>query len=114
MALKTGERSGMAQSRLCAHRGLCLLSVLEPGDPARHAAGQYIDRLDKMGLDFAIAATFIAMTLPAMKYLPMVAAHPGERRDGARHPKPRWRRSHIIVSALAGMVVGYVLHRMRR
>jgi predicted branched-subunit amino acid permease len=35
VALKEGAQRRL-QSRLCAHRGLCLLSVLEPGDPARH------------------------------------------------------------------------------
>ena len=77
------------------------------------AAGQYIDGLDQMGLDFAIAATFIAMTIPAMKNLPMVAA---TLVSGAMAllTKPLLAEVYIIISALSGMLVGYVLHRMRR
>ncbi|WP_429195813.1 AzlC family ABC transporter permease [Aeromonas veronii] len=60
-----------------------------------------------------IAATFIAMTIPAMKNLPMVAATLVSG-GTALLTKPLLAEIHIIVSALAGMVVGYVLHRMRR
>ena len=61
----------------------------------------------------SIAATFIAMTIPAMKNLPMVAATLVSG-GTALVTKPLLAEIHIIVSALAGMVVGYVLHRMRR
>ena len=60
--------------------------------------------LDKMGLDFAIVATFIAATLPAREPADDGGGHPGERRT-ALSP-PLLAEIHIIVSALAGMVVG--------
>ncbi|HAU4902929.1 TPA: branched-chain amino acid ABC transporter permease, partial [Aeromonas hydrophila] len=56
---------------------------------------------------------FIAMTIPAMKNLPMVAA---TLVSGAMAllTKPLLAEVYIIISALSGMLVGYVLHRMRR
>ena len=113
VALKERERSGTFNPAYALIAGFVFYLFWNLATLLGIAAGQYIDGLDSMGLDFAIAATFIAMTIPAMKNLPMVAATLVSGCT-ALVTKPLLAEIHIIVSALAGMVVGYVLHRMRR
>ncbi|MGY6040429.1 AzlC family ABC transporter permease [Aeromonas sp. AE23HZ002T15] len=113
VALKDRERSGAFNHAYALIAGFVFYLFWNLATLLGIAAGQYIEGLDHMGLDFAIAATFIAMTIPAMKNLPMVAATLVSG-GTALVTKPILAEIHIIVSALAGMVVGYVLHRMRR
>lgn len=68
--------------------------------------------MEQLGLDFAIAATFIAMTIPAMKNMPMVAATLVS--GGLAVITKQWfAEVYIIISSLAGMLVGYLLQRAR-
>ncbi|MBS2781566.1 AzlC family ABC transporter permease [Aeromonas salmonicida] len=113
VALKDRERSGAFNPAYALIAGFVFYLFWNLATLLGIAAGQYIDGLDKMGLDFAIAATFIAMTIPALKNLPMVAATLVSG-GTALLTKPLLAEVYIIISALAGMVVGYVLHRMRR
>lgn len=113
VALKDRERSGRFHPGYALIAGFVFYLFWNLATLLGIAAGQYIDGLDKMGLDFAIAATFIAMTIPALKNLPMVAATLVSG-GTALLTKPLLAEVYIIISALAGMVVGYVLHRMRR
>lgn len=113
VALKDRERSGRFDPAYALIAGFVFYLFWNAATLLGIAAGQYIDGLGQMGLDFAIAATFIAMTIPAMKNLPMVAA---TLVSGAMAllTKPLLAEVYIIISALSGMLVGYVLHRMRR
>lgn len=113
VALKDRERNGAFNPAYALIAGFVFYLFWNLATLLGIAAGQYIEGLDQMGLDFAIAATFIAMTIPALKNLPMVAATLVSG-GTALLTKPLLSEVYIIISALAGMLVGYVLHRMRR
>lgn len=69
-------------------------------------AGDFFKNLDQLGLDFAIAATFIAMTFDQLRQRPIAVAMivSGVL---AVLIKPVFTDSYIILAALAGMSVAY-------
>jgi 4-azaleucine resistance transporter AzlC len=71
-------------------------------------AGESFGHLESLGLDFAIAATFIAMTFDQLRKMPvaMTMLISGVL---AVVLKPMLPDSYLIIAALAGMVVGYLL-----
>ncbi len=71
-------------------------------------AGEYLGNLDSWGLDFAIVATFIAMTFDQLKGRPEVVT---VFVSGlvAVVLKPVFSDSYIILAAMAGMLSGYFL-----
>lgn len=73
-------------------------------------AGEHINNLDDLGLDFAIAATFIAMTFTELRRFPVFATMLA---SGAASVllKPFLPDSHILLASLLGMAIGYWLHK---
>ena len=71
-------------------------------------AGESLSNLDSLGLDFAIAATFIAMTFGDLRRFPVLLAI---LVSGALSVvlKPFFNDSYIIISALLGMLAAYSL-----
>lgn len=70
-------------------------------------AGDSLKNLDQLGLDFAIAATFIAMTFDQLRQRPVLVAVlvSGLLAVGLKH----WfSDSYIILAGLAGMLAGYL------
>ncbi len=72
------------------------------------AAGSMAD-LSDLGLDFAIAATFIAMTFTELRRWPIAATIVASGLASVLL-NPILPDSHIVVAALLGMAVGYSLH----
>lgn len=71
-------------------------------------AGEYFDNLESLGLDFAIAATFIAMTFTDLRRLPVLVAVIVSGTLSVLL-KPVFTDSYIIVAALLGMLAAYFL-----
>lgn len=107
VALKDRERSGVS-TRLCPDRGIRVLPVLEPGDPARHRR-----RPVHRGAGLCHRRHLHRHDDPRHEEPAHGGGDCGERRHNTAHQAAAGE-IHIIISALAGMVVGYVLHRMRR
>ncbi len=72
-------------------------------------AGEAISNLEELGLEFAIAATFIAMTFDQFKSRP-VASTIIVSGAIAVVAKPFFPDAYIIIASLIGMTVGYLLH----
>ena len=70
-------------------------------------AGDQLENLDELGLDFAIAATFIAMTFDQLRRIPVAVA---VVISGALSVvlKPFFSDSYIIIASLVGMVAAYL------
>ncbi len=70
--------------------------------------GDTFKDLDSLGLDFAIAATFIAMTFGELRRFPVFIA---VLASGCLSVllKPIFTDSYIVIAALAGMLAAYVL-----
>jgi 4-azaleucine resistance transporter AzlC len=70
-------------------------------------AGEYFVKLDSLGLDFAIVATFIAMTFAELRRYPVLIA---VLMSGltAVLLKPILADSYIIIAALVGMFSAYI------
>lgn len=112
VALKDRERQGVFNPAYALVAGVVFYLFWNLATLIGIAAGQYIQGLEQLGLDFAIAATFIAMTIPAMKNMPMVAATLVS--GGLAVITKQWfAEVYIIISSLAGMLVGYLLQRAR-
>lgn len=69
-------------------------------------AGDYFDNIDSLGLDFAIVATFIAMTFDKIRERPIVLAMLVSGISSIML-KPFFVDAHIIIAGLLGMLVGY-------
>ena len=74
-------------------------------------AGDSIKNLDQLGLDFAIIATFIAMTFDQLRNKP-IALSIIVSGILAVFLKPIFSDSYIILAALAGMCVGYLIESL--
>jgi 4-azaleucine resistance transporter AzlC len=71
-------------------------------------AGDYFDNIDSLGLDFAIVATFIAMTFDRLREWPVaVAIVVGGTMSIL--VKPYFTDSYIIVAGLIGMFAAYAV-----
>lgn len=74
--------------------------------------GHQIDNLDQLGLDFAIAATFIALTVPGIKNSPVLVA-------ALVAGLVSWVTQvyqftgGLVLAGIAGMVAGYVAESMQ-
>jgi len=70
-------------------------------------AGDLIGDLESLGLEFAIVATFIAMTFSELRKYPILVAviFSGVT---AVLLKPLFNNSYIVISALVGMLAAYV------
>jgi len=70
-------------------------------------AGQYFKDIDSLGLDFAIVATFVAMTFDKIRDYP-IALTMLTSGISSVVLKPFFTDSHIIIAGLLGMCVGYI------
>ncbi len=73
-------------------------------------AGDSFNDLDSLGLDFAIAATFIAMTFDQLRRFPILVA---VLVSGvlAVLLKPLFADSYIIIASLSGMLMAFIVDR---
>ncbi len=69
-------------------------------------AGDYFDNIDALGLDFAIAATFIAMTFDKVRQWPIALTILVSGVSSVML-KPYFTDSYIVIAGLLGMCVGY-------
>ncbi len=69
--------------------------------------GQNINNIDKLGLDFAIVAVFIAITAPHLKNLPMLITALVSA-ISAIYFKSIYPDIYIVIAALIGMTAGYI------
>ncbi len=69
-------------------------------------AGEYFENVDALGLDFAIAATFIAMTFDKVRQWP-IALTMLTSGIASILLKPYFVDSYIVIAGLFGMCVGY-------
>lgn len=88
--------------------GMCFYVVWNLATLIGVVVGDSIEDLDSLGLDFAIAATFIAMTFGDLRHRPIFATM---LISGVLSIllKPILPDGYIVVAALAGMCVGYYL-----
>ena len=70
-------------------------------------AGEYFSELDSMGLDFAIVATFIAMTFAELRNYPILVAVLVSGLTAVLL-QPVFADSYIIIAALVGMSSAYI------
>lgn len=75
--------------------------------------GQYLAGLDHLGLDFAIVATFVAMTVPAIRDRSMLAAALCSAVVSVAS-QPWFPDLHVVIGALSGMVTGFALEQTRK
>jgi len=73
--------------------------------------GRSLPRLEHMGLEFAMAATFTGIVVPLLRNRPMVAAALGAAAVAlAAHALPY--KLGLMLAALAGVVIGLVLEEL--
>ncbi|RBP48344.1 AzlC family ABC transporter permease [Arenicella xantha] len=75
-------------------------------------AGSALTDLDSLGLDFAIAATFIAMTFDQLRRFP-IAVTVIVSGVSAVLLKPLFSDSYLVMAALLGMFAGFVTETLR-
>ncbi len=69
--------------------------------------GQNINDLDKLGLDFAIVAVFIAITAPNLKNKPMLITSLSSAAS-AIYLKNIYPDIYIVIASIVGMASGYI------
>ncbi|MDP8080001.1 AzlC family ABC transporter permease [Phocoenobacter skyensis] len=73
---------------------------------------QLLQNIDQLGLDFAIAATFLAMVIPMIKSKTvLIAVSTSSISIFAFHYFDFAVEQGLVISALTGMIVGYILDR---
>jgi len=92
--------------------GFCFWVIWNVASLLGIIAGEAIGDLDALGLDFAIAATFIAMTFDQIRRVPVLAAICVSG-VSAVLLKPLLSESYIVVASLLGMSCAYLLHDER-
>ena len=75
--------------------------------------GENIDNLDKLGLDFAIVAVFVAITAEHLKSLPMLITTIVSGITSI-YFKNIFPDTYIMVAALIGMSFGYLAYRVTK
>ncbi|MCG6574234.1 branched-chain amino acid ABC transporter permease [Pseudomonas sp. AF32] len=73
--------------------------------------GQRIPNLESLGLEFSIAATFIALVTPVVKSVPTIVCVVVSLACSVLLGYWRWE-SALVVSGLAGMTAGFVCKRL--
>ena len=99
---KTGQFSAL----YALVSGYCFYVVWNLATLAGIIAGDLIQNLDSLGLDFAIAATFIAMTFGELRRFPIVIAVVVSGFLSVAL-KAYFSDSYIIIAALIGMAMAY-------
>lgn len=102
------QRAGQFSALFALISGFTFYVVWNLATLAGILAGDSFDNLDSLGLDFAIAATFIAMTFDQLRRFPILVA---VLVSGvlAVLLKPVFTDSYIIIASLFGMGAGYFL-----
>ena len=103
----TRQRGYFSESYALAS-GFCFWVIWNVASYAGIVAGGAIGNLDDYGLDFAIAATFIAMTFDQIRRVPVLAAIVVSGVTAVLL-KPYMSEGYIVVAALLGMACAYVL-----
>ena len=101
------DRSGQFSPKFALISGIAFYLVWNISTLVGIIAGDSIDDLHQLGLDFAIAATFIAMTINEIRRWPMAIAM---LVSGALSVvlKPFLPDSYIVLSALLGMSAAFI------
>lgn len=103
------HKTGQFSEAFALASGFSFYLIWNIATTAGIVAGEYFNNLDALGLDFAIAATFIAMTFGDIRRFPVLLAI---LVSGVLSVilKPVLSDSHIIVAALLGMLAAYSLN----
>ena len=101
------ESSGQFSPQYALVSGVAFYSVWNLSTLLGIVAGDSIENLHLLGLDFAIAATFIAMTFNEIRRWPIAVA---VLVSGMLSVvlKPFFSDSYIVISGLAGMLAAYL------
>lgn len=101
---KTGQFSAL----YALVSGYCFYVVWNIATLVGIVAGDLIENLDSLGLDFAIAATFIAMTFGELRRFPVLIA---VLVSGVLSVtlKPYFNDSYIIIAAIMGMFTAFLV-----
>ncbi len=75
--------------------------------------GWKIDNLDKLGLDFAIVAVFVAITAEHLKSMPMLVTTVVSGLASI-YFKSTYPDTYVIISALIGMLCGYLVSKVAK
>ncbi len=102
------KQTGQFSALYALVSGYCFYVVWNVATLVGIIAGDLIENLDSLGLDFAIAATFIAMTFGELRRFPIVMAILVSGLLSVTL-KPYFSDSYIIIAALIGMAVAYSL-----
>lgn len=100
------QRTGAFSALFALVSGFTFYVIWNVATAAGIIAGDSIHNLDQLGLDFAIAATFIAMTFSELRRLPVVIAMLVSG-SLAVLLKPTFSDSYIVISSLIGMLAAY-------
>ena len=73
--------------------------------------GEKFDNLDKLGLDFAIVAVFVAITAEHLKSIPMLVTTVVSG-IASVYFKSLYPDTYVIISALIGMLCGYLVSKV--
>lgn len=101
------KRTGSFSAFYALIAGFTFYAVWNLSTLAGIVAGDYFDNIDALGLDFAIAATFIAMTFDKIRQWP-IALTMLVSGVASVLLKPYFVDSYIVIAGLLGMCVGYV------
>jgi 4-azaleucine resistance transporter AzlC len=103
------KRSGQFSETFAFVSGFSFYVIWNLATTAGIIAGEYFNNLESLGLDFAIAATFIAMTFTDLRRFPVLVA---VLVSGTLSVllKPVFTNSYIVIAALLGMLAAYLLN----
>jgi len=74
-------------------------------------AGSYLPDLTSLGLDFAIAVTFIALVIPSITTVPILVAVVVSAVCSVAFKILSWELD-LVLASLAGMLAGYFTSRL--
>lgn len=101
------KRTGVFSASYAVISGITFYVIWNLATLLGIVGGDSIKNLDQLGLDFAIIATFIAMTFDQLRKMP-IALSIIISGSLAVFLKPVFADSYIILAAIAGMCVGYL------
>lgn len=102
------EKHGTFNYRYAVVAGVTFYAVWNVATLAGIVSAKSIDNIDELGLEFAIAAIFIAMTVPRIKGLPLLMAAVVSGGLAVWFELIHFKHG-LMVAGLIGMTVGYVM-----
>lgn len=102
------EKHGVLNYRYAIVSGAAFYAVWNLATLVGVLSAKSIENIDKLGLDFAIAAIFIAMTVPRIKGFPLLVAVSTSGILAVWFELMQFKHG-LMVAGLIGMAIGYFL-----